>query len=90
MLLGGHKAHIKQMAQTLERESELLEQVDRPGSDVEQYVTALNAILDEKVQSILRLKETLNGFADKLAQEKKLSEKIQEMERADEDENYAD
>lgn len=85
-LLHLHKSHIKLMTGSLHTESNLLEEVDKPGSDIESYINSLSKILEEKIASIVKLKGALNGFSEKLAQERQISEKINEIDRGDDDE----
>jgi hypothetical protein len=56
-----------------------LEEVDRPGSEIEEYIIELERILDEKVNSILGLKNLINNFKSNLDEEKRLNEKILEL-----------
>ncbi len=56
-----------------------MEEVDRPGSEIEEYIIELERILDEKVNSILGLKNLINNFKSNLDEEKRLNEKILEL-----------
>lgn len=79
-----HKNHVKMMGECLQSEGQLLDEVDRPGSDIESYIGGLGKLLDEKMRNIVKVKEALISFSEKLEHEKKLSERIHELEKLEE------
>ena len=54
----------------------LLQEVSKPGSDIEEYVKGLNAILEHKLEIISVLRSRLLGFYYHLRQEEELSKKF--------------
>lgn len=57
----------------------LLNEVDKPGSDVDEYVQNLEQILNDKANLINQLKDKLKCFKDHLQQEEALSKKFYEQ-----------
>lgn len=56
----------------------LLHEVDKPGSDVDEYVTSLDAILAHKIELMSHLRGRLKDFKDHLKEEEMLSKKFYE------------
>ena len=57
----------------------LLHEVDKPGSDVDEYVDSLDAILAHKMEIISLLRGRLTNFKNHLRQEEILSKKFYEQ-----------
>jgi kinesin family protein 2/24 len=57
----------------------LLHEVDKPGSDVDEYVESLDAILAHKVEIISVLRNRLKTFREHLKEEEILSKKFYEQ-----------
>lgn len=60
----------------------LLHEVDRPGSDVDEYVDSLDALLAHKNETITVLRSRLAQFKDHLKEEEMLSKKFYEQRSA--------
>lgn len=60
----------------------LLHEVDKPGSDVDEYVDSLDALMAHKIEIISVLKSRLNQFRDHLKEEEILSKKFYEQRSA--------
>lgn len=56
----------------------LLHEVDKPGSDVDEYVDSLDSILAHKVDIISALRLRLSTFKNHLKEEELLSKKFYE------------
>eukprot|EP00971_Amphidinium_carterae_P126755 2511302-Amphidinium_carterae.1 len=56
-----------------------LNNVDRPGSDVDAYVAALDKSLQLKAQFMNDIRQRLDIFKDHLSQEDALSRKFQQL-----------
>jgi hypothetical protein len=56
----------------------LLHEVDKPGSDVDEYVDSLDAILAHKAEIITMLRSRITGFKENLKEEEILSKKFYE------------
>ena len=57
----------------------LLHEVDKPGSDVDEYVDSIDAILAHKMEIISLLRGRLGNFKDHLREEEILSKKFYEQ-----------
>lgn len=57
----------------------LIHEVDKPGSDVDEYVGQLDKILSDKVDRIQELRERLHTFKNHLQEEEILSKKFYEQ-----------
>lgn len=55
-----------------------MEEVDKPGSDIDEYISNLDRILAEKLKSITNLQNKIAEFKSNLEEEKLTSKKIQE------------
>ena len=51
----------------------MLEEVDKPGSEIDLYVDSQEEILDSKLQEIEQMKKALNLFKNNLKEEQTLS-----------------
>jgi kinesin family protein 2/24 len=51
-LITGHRHHIDDVVDLVKQEMTLLNDVDKPGSDVEQYVANLDRLLTQKIAMI--------------------------------------
>jgi hypothetical protein len=56
-----------------------LDEVDKPGSEIEEYINEVDRILDEKISSILGIKSLINEFKGNLNEEKRLNDRINEF-----------
>ena len=54
----------------------LLHDVDKPGSDIEEYLDSLDAILAHKVDIITHLSQKIKDFRNHLREEEYLSKKF--------------
>ena len=52
-LINGHRTHIDDVVDLVKQEMMLLHEVDKPGSDIEEYVSSLDAILLHKMELII-------------------------------------
>ena len=59
---------------------QLLQEVDKPGSDVESYAASLDLTLARKMEAIASLRDKLSGFRTHLQQERELSKKFFEQQ----------
>lgn len=66
------------MINIFEKEMLLLHEVDKPGSDVDEYVNNLDVLLSHKMDVIAQLKSSLKQFKDHLLEEEALSKKFYE------------
>lgn len=79
-LLGSHKTFIDSTVNLVKDEMNLLHEVDKPGSDVEQYIANLDVILKSKMDMIHTLRSKLSGFYDNIKEEQEMSSAFQEMQ----------
>ena len=80
-LLKDHKSHIDSLVALVKEDCALLDTVEKPSSDVEQYIHQLDAVLLKKVDAITQLRKKVVSFYTNLEKEKQL---IQLYHRADE------
>ena len=78
-LINGHRHHIDDVVDLVKQEMMLLHEVDQPGSDVEDYVNKLDAILVHKMQIISDVRTKLLTFHKHLKTEEVLSKLYQQM-----------
>lgn len=81
-LIHAHRSHIDEVVGIVKEEMTLLNEVDKPGSDVEVYARGLDRVLLKKMQIISDLREKLLNFYSHLKTEEhmsKLYERNQEI-----------
>jgi len=81
-LIHSHRGHIDEVVGIVKEEMTLLNEVDKPGSDVEVYARGLDKILLQKMQIISGLRGKLLNFFSHLKTEEhmsKLYERNQEL-----------
>jgi len=77
-LISGHREHIDDIVDVVKHEMHLLSEVDKPGSDIEKYVSSLDAILLHKLELITHLRSRLAEFHGHLKLEAGLSKLYQQ------------
>ena len=91
-LIHSHRTHIDEVVGIVKEEMQLLNEVDKPGSDVEVYVKGLDRVLLKKMQIISDVRERLLSFYSHLKTEEhmsKLYERNQEeANQQNKDEDY--
>ena len=55
--------------------------MDKPGSDVDDYINNLDKLLNEKLHSISNLQNKIKEFRNNLSEEQIVNKKIQEMKK---------
>lgn len=81
-LIHAHRSHIDEVVGIVKDEMQLLNEVDKPGSDVEVYARSLDKVLLNKIKIITDLRAKLLGFYSHLKTEEhmsKLYERNQEL-----------
>ena len=68
-----HKMHIDNMVQSIKDEMTGLNEVEKPGSNIEQYNDNLDKILSKEIETIMNLKNRLNNFRILLKDESALA-----------------
>jgi len=79
-MIAAHKQHVDEIVEMVKQEMQLLQEVDKPGSDVEAYAASLDLTLAHKMEAISSLREKLSTFRGHLSQEKELSSKFFEQQ----------
>ena len=79
-MIAAHKQHVDEIVEMVKQEMQLLQEVDKPGSDVEAYAASLDSTLAHKMEAIASLREKLSGFRSHLHQERELSKKFFEQQ----------
>jgi hypothetical protein len=71
-----HRTHIDDVVELVKQEMLLINDVDKPGSDIDSYVTSLDKILKEKAERIEKTRSKLLKFQTLLKEEEFLSQKF--------------
>eukprot|EP00792_Barthelona_sp_PAP020_P007736 TRINITY_DN3159_c4_g1_i1.p1 TRINITY_DN3159_c4_g1~~TRINITY_DN3159_c4_g1_i1.p1 ORF type:complete len:710 (-),score=227.46 TRINITY_DN3159_c4_g1_i1:380-2374(-) len=72
-LIALHRQQVDIMMELMREEMILLNDVDRPGADVDNYVQNLNKILSQKAVVIRSLRDKVQSFQQRLTKEEELS-----------------
>ena len=72
-VIASHRQHIDEIMELMKQEMKLLNDVDQPGSAIDEYVTNLDCILVRKMQAITGLRDKLAEFQQHLREEEILS-----------------
>jgi kinesin family protein 2/24 len=56
-MINGHRKHIDDVVDLVKQEMSLLNDVDKPGSDVESYVRSLDKVLISKIEMIFEMRK---------------------------------
>ena len=75
-----HKNHLDNMVQSLKDEMTGLHEVEKPGSNIEQYTSNLDKLLTKEIETIMKLKTKLNKFRVLLKDESALAKLFEEEE----------
>jgi kinesin family protein 2/24 len=78
-VIAQHRQHIDSMVELVKHEMELLQDVDRPGSEIEDYVSSLDSVLQQKAELIEGLRAQLAEFHSHLRTEEKLSRRFYDL-----------
>lgn len=74
-LINSHRQHIDDVVDLVKQEMMLLHDVDKPGSDIEEYVSSLDTLLLHKMEMISVVRQRLVDFYTHL----KLEENLQKL-----------
>ena len=81
-LIENHKVHVNEIINCEKYEMQLISEVDKSGSDVEEYVNNLDKLLLQKMSKIMDLRKNLLTFNCQLQLEKQLQQIYQEKSQA--------
>ena len=68
-----HKKHIDEMVESIKDEMNYIHEVDKPGSDIEEYTNNLDKLLLKEIETISQLRTRLNKFRIMLKDESALA-----------------
>ena len=71
--ISDHKKHIDDMVESIKDEMNYIHEVDKPGSDIEEYTSNLDKLLYKEIQVISQLRTRLNKFRIMLKDESALA-----------------
>ena len=74
--INGHRNHIDDIVELVKQEMLLINEVDKPGSDIDSYVSSLDKILQEKADKIQNIRANLFKFHKMLKEEEILAKKF--------------
>jgi kinesin family protein 2/24 len=75
-----HKKHIDNMVNSLKDEMNYLHEVDKPGSNIDEYTSNLDKLLSKEIETITNLKSRLNKFRIMLKDENALANLFEDEE----------
>ncbi|KAG2427383.1 hypothetical protein HYH02_014603 [Chlamydomonas schloesseri] len=78
-LVAFHRAKLEEDMETMRQEMALLQEVDKPGSEIDHYVEQMSALLNIKRQGIQELQAKLDTFKAKLREEEALSRTVHKI-----------
>ncbi|GIL77939.1 hypothetical protein Vretifemale_7403 [Volvox reticuliferus] len=78
-LVAFHRAKLEEDMETMRQEMALLQEVDKPGSEIDHYVEQMTALLNIKRQGIQELQAKLDAFKAKLREEEALSRTVHKI-----------
>ena len=81
-LIENHKVHVNEIINCEKYEMQLIYEVDKSGSDVEEYVNNLDKLLLQKMSKIMDLRKNLLTFNCQLQLEKQLQQIYQEKSQS--------
>lgn len=61
-MINGHRRHIDDVVDVVKNEMTLLNEVDKPGSDVDEYIKTLDQMLIQKMEKIREMRKQLLAF----------------------------
>ena len=67
-----HRAHVDSVVDVVKKDMQLLEQVDQPNSNIENYIEKLDSLLIEKMAMIAQMREKLIKFHRNVKREEPL------------------
>ena len=73
IFISEHKSHIDNMVESIKDEMKYLHEVDKPGSDIEEYISNLDKLLLNEINKISLLRNRLNKFRIMLKDEETLA-----------------
>ncbi|PNH08824.1 Kinesin-like protein KIF2A [Tetrabaena socialis] len=78
-LVAFHRAKLEEDMETMRQEMALLQEVDKPGSEIDHYVEQMAALLLIKLQGVQELQAKLDTFKAKLKEEEALSRTVHKI-----------
>lgn len=81
-MINGHRKHIDEVVDLVKNEMTLLNEVDKPGSDVEDYIGNLDKMLVNKIHMILDMRKQIIDFHTNLKTEEIMSKLYQQQQDA--------
>ncbi len=79
-MIMGHRKHIDEVVDLVKQEMALLNDVDKPGSDVETYINDLDKLLLSKIDMIHLMRQQIVEFHKNLKTEESMSKLYQQQQ----------
>lgn len=79
-LLASHRKYIDDVVESVKKQMMILHEVDKPGSNVEEYISSLDSMLLGNMDMIKALRQQLLTFNKHLKEEEQLSKKFYEQQ----------
>ena len=71
-----HKGHVDEMVESIKKQMNYINEVDKPGSDIMEYTSGVDKLLVEEIRKIEELRGRLGKFRIMLKDEEALSKKF--------------
>jgi len=78
--INSHRTHIDDCVELVKQEMLLINDVDKPGSDIDNYVSSLDKLFAEKAERIQNMRSKLFKFHKMLKEEEVLAKKFSEYQ----------
>ena len=72
-VINTHRQSLDMLVESVKEQMNMLQDVDQPGSDIQNYVTQLNYILSKNIRAMMSLQRKVEGFDKHLKDEAVLS-----------------
>lgn len=82
-LLSSHRKYIDDTVDCVKKQMKLIQDVDKPGSNVEAYISHLDGMLIGSINKINMLRKQMKTFERHLKEEEQLSQKFYEQQQDD-------
>lgn len=77
-MVSSHRKHIDDSVDIAQKEMALLNEVDKPGSDIQQYALTLDKLLSQKMKEISDIRDKLHTFYRDVKTEEVMTELFEE------------
>ena len=84
-MLTSHRKHIDDAVDYAQKEMALLNEADKPGSDIQNYALKLDKILLTKIKEVIAIRDKLHMFYKNVKTEEAMTQLFEECQPAEEE-----